>query len=266
MASHDDISGALADEVLTDMADNFFGDRVRLEENIKALHKTADQLRKKEAGVYQKAAFLNYLMLTPEAARAVYRTAGIDSDIYMVEEDISNRILPAYTPSALTKKGEYVKLVLWAYETFENACGNYIRGRRTGSAGKRQFDTEEADYLLLQSMCTLINEEIDRINRRCPPSQILQVVKKFDPATQEKEHFTGGGAYYGDECMLNENMAFKHIAFSSLNVKELPEPASVDDARDDIIREARVNYSRHKDRIKEMLATVKRLCRLSAEK
>jgi hypothetical protein len=264
--SLEDFSESLADEVRTDMANNFFGDRVELEENIRLLYKTADLLREKETKVYEKAAFLNYLMLTPQAARSIYRASGIDTGVFAVEGDVTENALPAFIPSALTRKGEYVKFVLWAYETLENACQNYICGTRTGHPEKRHFEADDADYRLIQNMCTLINEEIDRINHRCLPSQILQIAKKFDPAAQAKEYVTGGGTYYGDECTLNENLAFKHIEFGSLNVKELPELAPVEKVRGIIVKEAKANYAQNKARIHEMLSYVRRRFRSSVEK
>lgn len=266
MMSHDDFSESLADEVLTDMANNFFGDRVQLEENIRLLHKTADLLRKKEAGIYEKAAFLNYLMLTPQAARSIYRASGIDTDVFAVKGDVTEKTLPAYLPSALTKKGEYVKFVLWAYEALEKACQDYACGAREGLPEKRHFEVGDADCRLLKSMCTLINEEIDRINHRCLPSQVLQAAKRFDQAAQAKEHFTGGGTFYGDDCSLNQNLAFKHIEFASLSVKELPVLPPVEEVQNGIVREAKTNYAQNKARIHDMLDHVRRLCRLSADK
>ena len=139
MMSHDDFSESLADEVLTDMANNFFGDRVQLEENIRLLHKTADLLRKKEAGIYEKAAFLNYLMLTPQTARSIYRASGIDTDVFAVKGDVTEKTLPAYLPSALTKKGNmsnsycgHMKPLKRLVKT--NACGD-----REGLPEKRHF-------------------------------------------------------------------------------------------------------------------------------
>ena len=205
-------------------------------------------------------------MLTPPAARAVYQASGIDADVFAVRGDVSPRVLPACIPAALTRKKEYVKFVLWAYEALEHACRKYIRGSETRRSEKRHFEVGDADYLLVKNMCALINEEIDRINQRCLPSQVLQAAKRFDPEARAKEYVTGGGAYYGDECTLNENLSFKPIDFASLNVREMPEPAPVEKVRDGIVREARTNYAKHKARIHDMLDHVKRLCRSSMEK
>ena len=266
MTSHDGFSESLADEVLTDMANNFFGDRVGLEENIRQLHNTADLLRKKETMVLERAAFLNYLMLTPQAARSIYRAAGIDTDAFAIKGDVAENALPHDIPSALTRKGEYAKFVLCAYQALENACWNYIGGGRKGLPREQRSKGGDADYRLLKSMNVLINEEIDRINHRCLPSQVLQTAKKFDQTTRAKENITGGGTYYGDECSLNENLAFKHIEFSSLDVKEFPEMPALEEVRDSIVREAKVNYAQNKARVNDMLGYVKGLCRLASTK
>jgi len=263
---HDDFSKPLADEVLTDMANNFFGDRVGLEENIRYLYSMADLVRKKEAMIYERAAFLNYLMLTPQAARSIYRASGVDEEIFGVRGDITENVLPTPVPTALTRKGEYIKFVLWGYEALQHECWNYIHGTREGLPEKERPTVDDADYLLLKSMNQLINEEIDRINNRCLPSQVLQTAKTFDPTTRAKEYVTGGGAYYGDECTLNENLAFKHIEFSSLNVREFPEMPSLEKVRDGIIKEVKANYAQNKTRVHDMLGYVRRLSRLAAEK
>ena len=75
------------------------------------------------------------------------------------------------------------------------------------------------------------------------PSQVLQAAKRFDQAAQAKEHFTGGGTFYGDDCSLNQNLAFKHIEFASLNVKELPVLPPVEEVQNGIVREAKTNYA-----------------------
>lgn len=265
MMSHDDFPESLADEVLTEMAHNFFGERVHLEENIRFLHKTADRLRQKEVRICEKAAFLNYLMLTPQAAQAVYRSLGINPEIFAVKGEVTDGVLPAWIPSALTRKGEYVKFVLWAYDALRRACENYLHGNPSDDRDRPEAASHDADYRLVRSLCTLINEEIDRINHRCLPTQMLQAVKRFDPATLTKEYVTGGGTDYGDQCTLNENMAFKPIEFSSLNIKELPELPPLEKVQAAITREAKANYVQNKARIHDILAHVKRLCRLSRE-
>jgi hypothetical protein len=94
---------------------------------------------------------------------------------------------------------------------------------------------------------------------------VLQTAKSFDPTAQTKEHFTGGGAYYGDQCTLNKNLAFKHIDFSSLHIREIPEPPSLESVQAAITREAKANYAENKARIHHMIDHVKSLCRRSRE-
>ena len=264
--SHEDFSESLAEEVLTDMANNFFGDRVQLEEKIKLLHRTADLLRRKEAKIKDKAAFLHYLMVTPKAARSLYEAISVDTDAFPVKGELLENVLPDVAPSALTRKGEYVKWVLWAYETLAVACLNYNCGTLTDRPEKEGIQADDADYRLLESMCILINEEVDRINRRCLPSQVLQAAKRFNQATQAKEYFTGGGTYYGDECTLNKNLAFKHIEFSSLNVKKISELPPVDNVRAPLIKVAKINYAQNKARINDMIDFIKECCRTATEK
>lgn len=265
MKSNDDFPESLADEVLTEMAHNFFGERVQLEDNIRFLHKTADRLRQKEAGIYERAGFLNHLMVTPEAARSLYRAIGIDSGFFDVKTEVTDRVLPALPPLALTRKGEYVKFVLWAYEALRGACENYLKGSASINPNRTESEAHEADYRLVQSLCILINQEIDRINQRCLPTQVLQAVKRFDPATQSKEYITGGGTEYVDHCSLNENLAFKPIDFSTLNLRALPELPPLEKVQSTISREAKTNYERHSARIHDMLTQIKRRCRLSQQ-
>ena len=262
MRPQDDLAGSLADEVLTEMAHNFFGERVQLEDNIRFLHKTAERVRQKEARIYEKAAFLNHLMVTPEAARSLYRAVGIAPDIFAGKAEVTDRTLPALPPSALTRKGEYVKFVQWAYDALRRACENYLKGSASDDRERTESESHDADYRLVQSLCSLINQEIDRINRRCLPTQVLQAVKRFDPATQSKEYVTGGGTEYGDQCTLNENLAFRPIDFSSLNLRELPELPPLEKVQDAVAREAKANFARHSARIHDILTQIKRRCRL----
>ena len=105
MPFQDDLVNDLAEEVLRDMAGNFFGTRKHLEDKIEFVYQCVAVLRKKETEVTTRAGFLNYLLLTPSFTAEFYRSIHLDSNAFPVEARITPRSLPEYVPSALTLKG-----------------------------------------------------------------------------------------------------------------------------------------------------------------
>lgn len=257
MSIQDDYAKDLADEVLSDMAENFFGARKQLEEAIDLFYQYVAELKKKQDLLEERFRFLNYLLMYEQEASRFYRDLGVqDTGAIPREGALSETAVPVHAPSALTIKGKYLKLMMWAYETVQKGCKAYNHGMDYEEMKQVGFEQRDAYYDLVMGMHQLINKEVRRVNAKVSPSHILQTAKRFDPDTQQKEHFTGGGAYYGDDSSLNRELNYEPIDKSSLNIRkfpDLPEPGRVDHRISKICKD---RYSRHSESIRRIIHEV----------
>jgi hypothetical protein len=262
MALTDGFFDELTEQILSDIAGNFFGIRKQLDDIIDLFQEYVQTLQKKASYVDSRTEFLNYLLISPEAARDFYGSMGLDSKIFMREGRISKGMLPPEIPSALTLKGEYVKLVIWAYEALQKACDEYMNGKAFETLTQPGASDEiDVHYKLVKSLCILINEEMDKINKRMPPCQVLQRVKRFDIETRSKEVFTGGGSFYGDDCTLNQAMAFQHLDFESFKIRIFPEPPKSDRLISRISDICGRIYAQDKEKVKTLVRDLKARCK-----
>jgi len=257
MSIQDDYAKNLADEVLSDMAENFFGARKQLDETIDLFYEYVAELKKKQSLLEERFRFLNYLLLNSQEVSQFYEELGIqDTGTIPREGGLSEKAIPVNGPSAITLRGKYVKLVMWAYETVQKGCKAYSHGMDYQEMKRVGFEQRDAYYDLVIGMHQLINKEIRRVNAKVSPSHILQTAKRFDPETQQKEKFTGGGAYYGDDSSLNRELNYKPIDKASLNIQKFPDLPEADRVDHRISKFCKDCFSRHSESIRRIIHEV----------
>ncbi len=257
MSIQDDYAKNLADEVLSDMAENFFGARKQLDETINLFYEYVAELKRKQELLEERFRFLNYLLVTERNVSEFYRAIGVE-DIHVIPRDgaLSEKAVPVHAPSAFTLKGKYVQWVKWAYETVQKGCKAYNHGMDYEEMKRVGFEQRDAYYDLVMGMHQLINQEIRRVNAKVSPSHILQTAKRFDPDTQQKEHFTGGGTYYGDDSSLNRELNYEPIDKASLNIRKFPDLPELDRVDHRISKICKDLFSRHSESIRRIIGEV----------
>jgi hypothetical protein len=256
MSSHKNFSDSMAEEVLTDMADTFFGARKELEHTIKAFQSLVETLREKETEVDAKAGFLNHLLLYGRAAADFYETIKVGTPSILLENKISDRPLLEKVPFALSPKGKFIKLVLRAYDALQEACDEYING-------KYYKDPEEnvkrvtVHYKQIKIMCKIINEDVQKINKNMNPACVLQYAKGLDYETRDNERITGG-TLDGYACSIDEKLAYKPIDFDSLRLKEYPALPKKDSVISEIRSFCKKIYSKNKTDIDKLIADLEK--------
>ncbi|MBW2100077.1 MAG: hypothetical protein JRG68_04815 [Deltaproteobacteria bacterium] len=256
MSSHKNFSDSMAEEVLTDMADTFFGARKELENTIKAFQSLAETLREKETEVDAGAGFLNHLLLYGKAGTDFYTSIKVDTPSTLLESKIPDRTLLPKVPFAITSKGKFIKLVLRAYDTLQKVCNEYING-------KYYTDPEEkvkrltVHYKQLIIMCKIINEDIQTINRNLTPACVLEFAKGLDYETREKERITGGtlDAY---ACSIQEKLEYKPIDFDSLHLKKYPKLPKKETVISEIKSFCRNLYNKNKADIDKLISDLEK--------
>ncbi|QTA93879.1 hypothetical protein [Desulfonema magnum] len=260
---HNDFSDALVEEVLTDAACTFFGARKQMEEMIALFGSFVESLRENEAKVADRAGFLNYLLLGGHAARDFYKFLRVDSPDILLESQFSGAPLPTEIPFAFTKRGEFTKLVLGAYNDLQKVCDEYVNGKADETCCEKNIGKISVYYNLIVSMCDFINEKVRSMNCDMSPSSVLQFAKKFDPGAEKKACITGGMCFGGDECGINQRLAFQPVDLDSLDLKTYPELPKQDKVASEITLFCKTLYSCSKDEIKKRIFDLKEKIRMS---
>lgn len=256
MAQYDNFNDPLVEEVLTDVANNFFGVRRELENMTELFYSYAEKLRIKEAEVGAKAGLLNYLLLNGRAAGDFYRSVSIDLPENLLNSEFSYEILPVILPYAFTAKGEFIRLVLHAYNALQRGCDEYINGKEADYSDEKDSDNS-VYYKLIMNMCDLVNQKINTVNSHMSPRSALQYVKNFNSEILSKEQITGGMTFGRQECDINQKLAFQPIDFNSLKLKKYPELPEQYKVSSEIILFCKKLYSKNKQDINNLVSRLK---------
>lgn len=251
-----DFSEPLVQEVLTDMANTFFGTRKELDDMMEALDAFVEELRQREAAIALRAGFLNHLFLDERAARDFYAAIKLDSPELLLEAEFSDKTISQEIPFAFSTKGEYIKLVLSAYDATQKACHEYLNGKLCEDPEEQGRMDVTVHYKQIVKMCEIINEKVHQVNTGMSPVCVLQYAKKFNPEAEEKERITGA-TFGGYACSIDDKLAYRPINFDSLQLKKYPELPDHDEVYHEITSFCKKEYHRHKADIKELISNLK---------
>ena len=254
----DDLTDRLAEEVLGDMAESFFGSRVEIDHKMELFEKYRGELKQKAEIVFSHAGLLNFLLLDKKTAADFYAALNVETGELAEKDGFPDHILPDKIPMSLTLtvKGEYVKLVQFAYAALRDSCADYMRGRLSASVASDPDEEPPVTYQMLKFMGGMINEKIKKVNERSAICA-LQYTRQFDPEHMEKEKITGGSfAEHGCD-RLEKNLKFKPIRFESLGIPVFPDLPAPDSVKDKTSQFAKKLYSRKTPEAKKAVAEIK---------
>ncbi len=223
MTFKDDVADALSDEVLTEMAESFFGERIHLDNLLALLEEYVETLHRKAAHIEDHARFLNRLLLEEKHMAHFYEAIGMATIPFPKDAAFSEERLPERVPRALTARGEYLKLVSRAYETLQKSVEDYMNGNQNTGESRRTED-EDAYYSLVRSMVALINAEIRKVNKNRSPGDVLQSAHRFRSNDTDKAIITGGDSFYGDSSSFSRSLYYDPVDFDTLKLRRFPVP------------------------------------------
>lgn len=244
-----DLSEALSEEVLSEVADNFFGARKSIDNSIDFFNEKVVQLSHKLDEVRNRSVFLRCLLLSPENYKCFWEYLGVSFEDPKLPEEYSCKNFNEGQSFSITLKGKYIKCFRSAYIGLHNAIEDYIFGRYIKTPeGKKILTVNRTD---LEKLCALINLKIDKINKDVSPSGVLQFTRSLNPEVLEKEKI--GACEGGMCCKLDNDMKFSKIDFQSLglyNVPLIPEEKNVSGKISKFCGDI---YSHNRELIREML-------------
>lgn len=219
MSDLKEFADQLQEEVVSDMAEAYFGERKDLEELIEAYGRMTEDVRALGPRLFEAVARLHRLLLDRETAEAFYAALGVDPAAMPFPDDPPRPFFDRL-PFAFTAQGRYERCVFRVYDLLHQEADVYLNGRYfvDPEQGKRKRLTPH--YVRVKALADHLNAEIDKINRRSVTGA-LQYVKNMDPDHARQERLMGDTDSQGET--LNHDMEFVPIDFAGIGLPVVPE-------------------------------------------
>jgi hypothetical protein len=244
------MADSLAEEILTEVAQNFFGKRRLVEKRIQLLHEYASELHKISRRLDQQIRLLHFLLIDQKKMLEFYHKIGVTQPPNQLQPEFDSRLIPIILPISFTARQKYVQLVLAVYKNVHKSCHEYMYGNHPG-------DAFAPDYKLFKKMCDLVNKGIKQLNEDASPTTVIQYMKQFDVIGAHKEHIAG--AHINRERHgLTGKLAFKSVDIDSFKVKTYPDFPSPGQVGTEIKSFCKHNYRAVKKDVRQILRRIKK--------
>ncbi|WP_419779703.1 hypothetical protein [Maridesulfovibrio sp.] len=219
MADFKDLTDALTDEVLHDMADSYFGARIDVDDAIEFFHEVSEKLHVKLYTVFRACALMEKICLGPDGANDFWVSTGLSRDLFFYPAGVESTTLIAKPSFSFTGRGEHIKWLSFAYELLSASIEDYMHGSIEDQDNGRKVRTvNRADFF---RMADEINVKIEKVNRNVTASDVLKFTKSLDPAAVQKENIAG---CVGLQCqVIDDEMAFHVITIKDIDFPKFPD-------------------------------------------
>ena len=221
MADFKEYADELQQEVVTDMAEAYFGARKDIDDMLEVFGKLTEKLREHGPRLSQAAARLHRLLLDRDTVGEFYAALKLDPESIPYMDEAPTPFFDKL-PFAFTGQGRYERCVFRTYDLLQKAVDEYLNGRYFDDPEQPGRKRLTVHYLRLKSMAEYINEEIDRVNGTAV-SGALHFIKTMDPEQMQHEGMMGQAVKGTDH--IDRDMSFTPIDFEGLGlpvVHELP--------------------------------------------
>jgi hypothetical protein len=213
---------SLADELLTEVAEGYFGRRRRLDESIAMLHANVEKLKQEEKYVNTRAAYLNYLLLEGRVAEDFYGIIGVEPGAALLDPVPEATLLPEKLPSGLTLKTRYTRLVEQAYEQLRLRSALHMEGPTPEMDAEPPDAEEPIYYALAKAICKMVNDRIEHANRDMSPANMMVYARNFDVNHRRKARITGSvSGDYADR--IDRKLEYQPIEFDDFGLQKYPQ-------------------------------------------
>ena len=237
MTDFSDYADQLQKEVVSEMAESYFGDRRNLDDLITDFNAMAEELRQQIPTLAMGAARLHHLLLDRSLISDFYLGLEVDPVCIPFADDAPVPMFGSL-PFALTGAGRYVRCVRKAYDLFQKAVHEYLHGKYYQKGGEKGRKRLTVSYLGLREFASWINAEILRVNGNRTPTGVLRYVKGLDPSQAERERIIGDVSYI-DGGTLDVDLGFVPVDFAGLGLPEVQDLAPLSKVRGEISRMCR---------------------------
>lgn len=251
MIDFSEFANQLQQEVVTEMAENYFGARKDIDDMIEAYNGMVLDLREVVPMLSQAAARLHHLLLDHDTAKSFYIALDIVPSCIPFSEETARPFFDSL-PFAFTGAGKYEKCVCRAYGMFQQAADIYLNGQYFEDPEHKGKKRLTVHYLRLKALAEHINDKIKQVNEQTSPSSTLRYVKAMDPEQVEREKMIGEGCLQNG-CSLDNDLKFSPIDFSGLGLPIVQDLPPLRKVREGIIVFCRELYSRRAGDIRQAM-------------
>ena len=226
MPDFKNLSDSLKMEVLSEMADTYFGARRELDQMLEHFDRLTDQLSVLARTVERNAGLLHFLLLEDQGVPGFYTALGVSPEA-VAYHGYKGAISSLNLPLALSPKGRWLRSVRRAYKTFQAVAFDYMHGHSEVDPKDRRRRRTSLHFELLQALAERINRSIMHVNRDLRLDDALEYAKGLEPGLMERERMAGAGQY---SERGNSDFDFEPIAFEDLGLKAMPDLPDPKDA------------------------------------
>ena len=250
-----DFGDIIIEEVLADTANDFFGKRKIIENQVDMLQTYVKKLSKKSFSISKHLSLLGYLLLERTNTNAFFKQIGtVDCEILLKGKQPYFDLLPQKAKLGVGSKKKFYRLIFYLYKQIQTLCDAYNRGQIYGDAtGQDSVEKDpEVNFQFIMNMVNLINENIRKVNVEKSPSSVLQFAKSFNSDAAQKEKITGAmSADYNQH--LNQKMRIDLINPEKLEMDKYPLLPAPEAVKVKIKEYCRLFYKNNKDEVRQML-------------
>jgi hypothetical protein len=247
-----DYDSPLTEEILTDVAQTFFGKRKKLDDMIDIFERFVDALKQKADRVEQEAGLLHYLLVEDDLAKRFYPAIGVGDPGDLAQCRPPKPLPGRSVPFALTGRGRFVRLVYDQYRRLEKTCREYRCSSANPLAEAENPVDACVDARLVEAVRELVNEKIREVNAHSSPSAVLQYAKGFDTGKAKKSKVAGatGGEYEG----LDRKYVYRPISEAQMGLKRFPDLPGPEHCRARLERFCKKIHSRIGPEVKKRMS------------
>lgn len=254
MSDISDFADQLQQDVVSDMAESFFGSRKELDDALEAFADMIREFLPVVERLYRAEATLRLLLLDESAADECFRRLGIDPAVIPQAEGAA--ILPRESlPFALTGRRRYTTCVLDAYEQLRRTVQDYLHGQYYDDPVQKGRKRLTMHYRRLEEVAAYINEKIRKANEESSVTSVLREVKRLDPVKMEREQIMGD-VYLKEGCGLDNDMCFVPIDFKGYQFPEVADLPPLKDLREPLKAFCAELYARRRDEARKAMKTL----------
>ncbi|OIQ48922.1 hypothetical protein BerOc1_03677 [Pseudodesulfovibrio hydrargyri] len=229
MSDISDFADQLQADVISDMAESFFGDRKELDNALEAFALMVEEFLPVIETMFRAAATLRLLLLDEATTDAFCAELGLDPHRLPPSEDAPILVRESL-PFTLTAKGRYAVCVEAAYRGLFDAIRDYLHGHYYDDPKRPGRKRMTMHYHRLEEIADIINEKVHKANNDRSVSSVLREVKNMNPEQMEREDLLGDVCYGRGEG-LDRDMCFMPIDFDGYRFPEVTEPPPLDAVR-----------------------------------
>lgn len=247
----------LHDEVVSEIAQSYFGTRKNLDNMIEAIETWAAELREWKPKLNRAAVRLHSLLLDSATAKDFYIALDVLPSCIPFEKQSGAEPLLPNVPFSFTKRGRYIKCVLQAYDSFQKIVDEYLNGRYYSDP--QQEDGRKLltiHYIRFKAMMEYVNSEIDKVNREMTTGDTLRYIRRLNPEAMEKQKVLD--SCIGDSCSLDGKSDFQPMSLSEFDLPEMQDLPVVGKVRNEIKMFCKQLYQERKEDISDLLAEARR--------